>query len=896
MKSWVVLSRCLTLMAAFPLACSTPTQTPTDGAPDGGKARYDARPPDVPLPTTCGVAAGSKPQPLWSRRLGHRSLIEPSALARFADGTVCQAGTFYGEAEFGTLRLSGNDWHSYVACFRADGTALWAKKFGPKVQSSPLELLAAGEDRLVVAGSFIGSIDVGGGPLTSQSSSSAFFLASFDKQGQHRWSTVVEGIGARGLTTDRAGNLLLAGSSDGLTLGALPLGTIAGDTTFVIGLDAEGAYRFHHVFAGLTTIITSVAVNETGAMAIAAFSLVPITLGAGLEVKDTYVARLDSQGQVLWAKTFPSYVHATVDDHGDVTVAGGFSEPIDLGGGTLSSAGASDIFLVSYAPDGQHRWSRHFGGTGRDALFLAGDLRVDAAGNLSLLATISGPVDFGGGPLAGLDDSLVAANFDRSGAHRWSRLLGHDFRDAAMHVNAGGEVTIRGFFSGQWDFGGGALTSKGYQHDFVATYAPTGQHLSSFTTTRWLAGGSSIHEVVLDTAGNLALAGRFQTELELGGQSYTTTAVRDIFLASYDVSGSLRWAKQFAGHFPHYHLALAYDGADNIVFAGKFDRSADLGGGVLTASGTEPNLFIAGFDGAGGHRWSKRFGGQGMLTVEDLAASKDGAFAVIGSFDKTLDLGGGPLVAPGAWALFVATFEGDGTHRWSKMIHAHGGDVALDADGHVTVLSSFVDKAEVADGHEVHARDATGILLASYDQHGSYRWARALDDWGIVGHAKMKADGAGNLYVVGNGAERSQSTGRRVQQLTLLSVDAAGKRRFSSHPCAPGEQLVTAVAVDERGGTVVSGYFSGTLTCGSQTLVAPTYGREDFLLALDASGCLRWIEQLGPAAQYEASSTLALTDSRLYFGATLQGPIALEGGTTSFDGGSLLALQRVTSP
>ncbi|HVI03410.1 MAG TPA: hypothetical protein VM869_32165, partial [Enhygromyxa sp.] len=58
----------------------------------------------------------------------------------------------------------------------------------------------------------------------------------------------------------------------------------------------------------------------------------------------------------------PSGAVAT-DAAGNIYVIGTFySATIDLGGGPLTRQGYSDVFLVSYAPDGSYRWSRRIGG------------------------------------------------------------------------------------------------------------------------------------------------------------------------------------------------------------------------------------------------------------------------------------------------------------------------------------------------------------------------------------------------------------------------------------------------------------------------------------------------------------------------------------------------------
>ena len=91
----------------------------------------------------------------------------------------------------------------------------------------------------------------------------------------------------------------------------------------------------------------------------------------------------------------------------NVLVTGFFQGTVDFGGGALSSAGNSDVFLAKYDAAGAHLWSQRFGDTGVD---VGRAIAVDGAGNVLVTGILRGTVDFGGGPLtsAGLSDIFVA--------------------------------------------------------------------------------------------------------------------------------------------------------------------------------------------------------------------------------------------------------------------------------------------------------------------------------------------------------------------------------------------------------------------------------------------------------------------------------------------------------
>ena len=69
---------------------------------------------------------------------------------------------------------------------------------------------------------------------------------------------------------------------------------------------------------------------------------------------------------------------------------------MDLGGGTLSNAGHTDLFVAVFARDGSHVWSKRFGGAGSDDV---ASLDIDDSGNIMVAGSFDDTLDFGGTPL-----------------------------------------------------------------------------------------------------------------------------------------------------------------------------------------------------------------------------------------------------------------------------------------------------------------------------------------------------------------------------------------------------------------------------------------------------------------------------------------------------------------
>ena len=377
-----------------------------------------------------------------------------------------------------------------------------------------------------------------------------------------------------------------------------------------------------------------------------------------------------------------------VDAERNVFIAGSFQGAADFGGGALVSAGSADVFLAKFNADGVHQWSKRFGSAGADAGWA---LAVDPSGHVVLAGKFAGTVDFGGGPLvsAGLANAFVA-KYDSNGLHVWSRRLGGSNNETAygVVVDASGSIIVTGEFDGTADFGGGPLVSAGWRDIFVVKYAADGSH-------QWSRrfGNSSADTglaVAVDATGNVFVAGEFQLAVDFGGGSLVAQGM-DVFLAKYAADGAHQWSQRF-GDAVSSCLGMVADASGGVVITGFFSESAEFGGGTLTSAG-DVDIFLAKFDGNGTHQWSRSFGGASYETGWSVAIDAVGNVFLTGDFTGTVDFGGGALTSAGLTDIFVAKYNSNGVHQLSERFGDAGDDsghgVAADASSKVVVTGSF---------------------------------------------------------------------------------------------------------------------------------------------------------------------------------------------------------------
>lgn len=136
----------------------------------------------------------------------------------------------------------------------------------------------------------------------------------------------------------------------------------------------------------------------------------------------------------------------------------------------------SDMFLVQFSAAGTDLWSKQFGGTALDNQERGMGVAVDTTGNLSIIGLARNSIDFGGGTLTSAGGTDIAvAQFDDTGTYIWSNLYGGNGNQYGngIAVDSSGKVTITGEFINSVNFGGSTLTGTAASWDiYLAQLVP----------------------------------------------------------------------------------------------------------------------------------------------------------------------------------------------------------------------------------------------------------------------------------------------------------------------------------------------------------------------------------------------------------------------------------------
>ncbi|MEZ4302855.1 MAG: SBBP repeat-containing protein [Polyangiaceae bacterium] len=372
----------------------------------------------------------------------------------------------------------------------------------------------------------------------------------------------------------------------------------------------------------------------------------------------------------IWTKRFgdPGVQIARglgVDPAGNVLVTGYFSGNVDFGGGVVTGTD-TDIFAVRLDPTGAHLYSHAWGTpTWGQLSFTAA---TDATGNLIFGGEMSSTVDFGGGPLSSVTPAALLVKLTPAGAHVYSRAWSGFGQNGTWGVKAttAGEVIATGYFQTTVDFGGGPLTSAGFPDVFVTKLGPTGAHVYS----KRFGGPDTdwARAVDLDTEDRPIIAGHFRQSMPVGATTLTSGGGDDIFVFKLDVQGNPLWAHRYgaSGEDRAHGLAARPDGG--FVMTGYIQGTVSLGGPALTTPAGTRGMFVAAYDAQGDHLWSKRIGTTGTLNYDFPAVGVDlqGNVLLTGACTGSLDFGAGPVPCPASESLFIAKLTPTGQLLWHK--------------------------------------------------------------------------------------------------------------------------------------------------------------------------------------------------------------------------------------
>lgn len=404
----------------------------------------------------------------------------------------------------------------------------------------------------------------------------------------------------------------------------------------------------------------------------------------------------------------------------------------------------------------------------------------DADGNVYVTGffTSTSTRNLGGLVSDGGSNDIFIAKYNSSGTFVWAKRMGGSAADVGLDIKVKGSfVYITGYFQGTAVFNAPTLpavnlTSAGSTEIFLAKYN------TSDGTLVWAkrVDGSDQdegHSIAIDENDNIYLTGYFKTTATFFGTpniSITTPSTFAAFIAKFNSSGDVQYAKLLGGDDETIGNEIVIDGSGNAYVTGTFKGTNDFnpaaGVGVnirnLTSAGGF-DIFFAKYNATGDHVWSERIGAGSDDMGFSLGLDGSNNVYVTGYFQGTADFnpasGAGNvnnLTSAGNKDIFLAKYNSSGVYQWADQIGGSQDDeafsIAVDNAGNSCITGYFKATADFDPSGSTLNRTSVNnedTYIARYDNSGAVIFASQIAGSDDIRGRDICTDNSGNCCITG---------------------------------------------------------------------------------------------------------------------------------------------------
>jgi hypothetical protein len=251
---------------------------------------------------------------LWAKTATGQASEYGNEIVTTLNGNVAVIGNTQGTMiiESDTLaHLESTD--LFVVKYDANGNKIWSKGLPGMGNAGGRAITSDDFENTYIAGSFAGNILIDTVVFNSTTSpNNDIFISKFAPSGDLIWAKQFGGTGddyARGIDTDASGNIYVSGVfSNSIDFDGLILTAAGSSDIFLIKMDSNGNIIWGKKIGNNGAEEgCEIEVNEIGEVFITGGFSQSITLGLtnfnSLGFRDVFIAKLDSSGNFIWAKS-----------------------------------------------------------------------------------------------------------------------------------------------------------------------------------------------------------------------------------------------------------------------------------------------------------------------------------------------------------------------------------------------------------------------------------------------------------------------------------------------------------------------------------------------------------------------------------------------------------------
>jgi len=338
--------------------------------------------------------------------------------------------------------------------------------------------------------------------------------------------------------------------------------------------------------------------------------------------KDIFISKWNSEGQLINAtaigSNYDDKANALKIDKDNKVYIAGYKEKISSPNGYDEIE--KDMFWSVYDTSLKVKNTLTIASTADEEIL---NLDIDNENNIVVSGYFRNEITFdtNGSDLTfatkGYSDAFFA-KYDREGKCLWAKTLNLVTINTTLYsqVDKSGSIILAGIFQSRCDFDPSAgqtfLTSTSYTQDiFIAKYTSNGTFISADKIGG--NGWEQLHDMKIDNAGNLILAGSFYGLVDFGleiKQKKLIAKLQDGFIVSYAPNREIIFANRFTAISERSKPSISIDTNNSIYLTGSFLDNAEFNNvptsTISSAGGSD--LFVAHYSQSGNFDYEQTLG------------------------------------------------------------------------------------------------------------------------------------------------------------------------------------------------------------------------------------------------------------------------------------------------
>lgn len=384
---------------------------------------------------------------IWAKSFGSTGIHDVILHhALDVDGNIYSTGYYGGAVDFdpgaGSFFLtSTGNLDIFISKLDANGNFIWASSFGGTSNDNGFSIAIDEYNHIYTSGLFQGTVDfdpTAGTYNLSSAGDNDVFILKMDLDGNLLWAKSFGGTSydyMHSLAIDELGNVYTTGYFDGTSdfdpgAGTFNITSVGEEDVFIQKMDANGNFVWAKSFGGvLKDRGNSIAIDHLGNIFIKGSfeGTVDFDCGTGIHnitaigSIDTFIEKMDTNGNFLWAKTFAksfgstlvdgSNIGLVIDALGNTYITDYFEGTVDFDPGNgifnITSSANTDIYIHKMDNNGNFLWATSLGGIGYD---YGVQIALDDTSNIYTTGIFQGTADFY--PGIGTFNLLSAGGYD----------------------------------------------------------------------------------------------------------------------------------------------------------------------------------------------------------------------------------------------------------------------------------------------------------------------------------------------------------------------------------------------------------------------------------------------------------------------------------------------------